>query len=216
MPASGGVPVVHDLVPDIDARPDVAALEHDGEVITSARSGLRSLSFAAPLHPILVHYTIALTSASLLFELLGRVLRAPGLTVTAWWTLALGAAATTLTLATGVASRRRLGIGEGTARSYLRLHMALGPAFFGMLVGLTLWRGQLWRSGEEVGWWYLAALAITSSVMAIQGYLGGELVYRWGAMVEARHRGLGQQLATAPRPVPAAGRSRFSPRGRAG
>jgi uncharacterized membrane protein len=155
---------------------------------------------AAPLHPILVHFTIALTSASLLFELLGRVLHEPGLAVTGWWTLALSVAATILTLATGVMSRVGLDIGEGEARSWLRLHMALGPTFFGLLVAMAVWRGLLWRGGREVGWWYLAALAATTAVMTVQGYAGGELVYRWGADVKGRHDDLRQRRATEPAP----------------
>lgn len=179
--------------------PEVVAAS-DGAVVTSPRGALRTLSFAAPLHPILVHYTIALTSASLLFELLGRVLHAPALSVAAWWMLALSVAATVLTLASGVASRRSLDIGEGTARSYLRLHMALGPSFFGMLVGTAIWRGLLRDAGAQPGWWYLAALAVTSGVMAVQGYTGGELVYRWGAEVAGRARGLRQRRAVDPAP----------------
>lgn len=174
--------------------------ERDGAVIMSARAAMRSLSFAAPLHPILVHYTIALTSASLLFEVLGRVLRQPGLSLTGWWTLALGVAATVLTLATGVASRMSLDIGEGTARSYLRLHMALGPMFFGMLVATSIWRGILWSAEVTPGWWYLISLGATSGVMAVQGYAGGELVYRWGAEVEGVVRGLRQRQASTPAP----------------
>ncbi len=174
--------------------------EHDGAVIASARAAARSLSFAAPLHPILVHYTIALTSASLLFDVLGRVLRQPGLSLTGWWTLALGVTATVLTLATGVASRMSLDIGEGTARSYLRLHMALGPMVFGLLVATAIWRGLLWRAEVSPGWWYLVLLAATSAVMAVQGYAGGELVYRWGAEVEGDLRGLRQRHTSTPPP----------------
>ncbi len=170
------------------------------------------ISCAAPLHPILVHFTIALTSTSLLFDVLGRVRHLPELAASAWWTLALSVLATVLTLTTGVISRLRLEIGEGPARSYLRLHMALGPAFFGMLIALAIWRGALWRAGEEVGWWYLAALALASAVMAIQGYLGGELVYRWGAEVKGQHRGLRQRLAREPRPKPLTDESRSESR----
>lgn len=174
--------------------------EGDGGVVRGLCGAVRSLSFAAPLHPILVHFTIALTSASLLFELLGKLTGVRELGVTAWWTLALGVAATVLTLATGTASRMALDIGEGTARSYLRLHMALGPTFFGLLVGVAVWRGLLWRDGGSPGWWYLSALAVTSAVMALQGYAGGELVYRWGAEVEGRARGLRQRRAHEPPP----------------
>lgn len=189
----------------------------DGGVIMGAGDARRSLSFAAPLHPILVHYTIALTSASLLLELLGRVLHEPGLALAGWWTLALGVAATVLTLATGTISRLRLDIGEGEARSYLRLHMALGPTFFGMLVATAIWRGLLWRAGQEVGWWYLAALSLTAAVMGVQGYAGGELVYRWGAEVEGRHRDLRQRRAAEPSPrLPGAAPSPHGAPGRQG
>ena len=173
----------------------------DGPVPTSAGAVVRTLAFPRSLHPILVHYTIALTSSSLVFDLLGRVLRQRELVTTGWWTLALGVAATMLTLVTGVTARRRLDIGEGTARSYLRLHMALGPAFFGMLLATAIWRAWLWSAREPPGWWYLAALAATCGVMAVQGYAGGELVYRWGADVGGRARGLRQGHATEPPPA---------------
>ena len=177
----------------------------DPGVITGAHEALRSLSLAAPLHPIMVHFTIALTNTSLLFELLGRVLHEPGLAVAGWWTLALSAVATLLTLATGVVSRIALDIGEGEARSYLRLHMALGPAILGMIVAMAIWRGLLWRAGREVGWWYLVALSVATATVAIQGYVGGELVFRWGAGVEGRYRGLRQRRASErPPPLPGA------------
>lgn len=174
---------------------------HDGAVPTSVGAVLRTLELPKSLHPILVHYTIALTSSSLMFELLGRLLDNGELTTTGWWTLAVSVAATVVTLATGFTARRRVDIGEGTARSYLRLHMALGPTFFGMLLGTAVWRGRLWSVQEPPGWWYLAALAATCAVMAVQGYAGGELVYRWGADVEGRARGLRQRQATDAAPT---------------
>lgn len=173
----------------------------DGGVLTDMRGALRTVALPRTLHPIVVHYTIALTSSSLLFELLGRLRRQPELTATAWWTLALGTVATILTLVTGVTARRRLEIGEGTARSYLRLHMALGPMVFGSLTAMSLWRGSLWLAHATPGWWYLAALAATCSLMAVQGYAGGELVYRWGADVEGRARDLRQRRAMEPAPA---------------
>lgn len=177
-----------------------ALATRDGGVVTGIRAAARTVTLGAPIHPILVHYTIALTSASLLFEILGRVFHVPSLASTGWWTLALGVVATVGTLVTGVASRMGLEIGEGEARSYLRLHMALGPMFFGMLLATALWRAHLWYEGREVGWWYLTVLAATAGIMLVQGYAGGELVYRWGADVEGRHRGLRQQQGTASRP----------------
>ncbi len=46
------------------------------------------------------------------------------------------------------------------------------------------------RPGAGVTGWYLAAMAGVILVMAVQGYLGGELVYRYGAEVKFRYRKL--------------------------
>ena len=94
------------------------------------------------------------------------------------------------TIVTGISSRRRIPIGEGEARSFLRLHMALGPVFFGMLILVVVWRAELWHGAQPVGWWYLATLFGTVAVMTLQGYLGGELVYRYGMEVKGTFRPL--------------------------
>ena len=150
----------------------------------------RALAPAAPLHPILVHFTIALTASSLAFDALGRVTGVTSLADAAWWTLAAALPATLGALASGVTSRRRLPMEEGEARTWLRAHMALGPAFTGLLAAVAWWRGALRADGGPVSPLYLAALAGVVAVMTVQGYLGGELVYRFGAEVRGRYRRL--------------------------
>jgi hypothetical protein len=61
---------------------------------------------------------------------------------------------------------------------------------FGLLVALGIWRGELWQAGAAVTWWYVAAMLGVILVMVAQGYLGGELVYRYGAEVKFRYREL--------------------------
>jgi hypothetical protein len=64
--------------------------------------------------------------------------------------------------------------------------------------------GPLWQSGQLVSWLYLAALAVVSLVMTVQGYLGGELVYRYGVEVEQAYRELPERQAeTTPPPLAA-------------
>jgi uncharacterized membrane protein len=151
---------------------------------------------AAPLHPILVHFSIALTAASLAFDTTGVIARAPSLATAAWWSLATSTIATVGTIATGIISRLRLPMEEGPARSYLRAHMALGPIFLGLLLAMTVWRAMLWERAAEVPWIYLAALGGVVCVMAVQGYLGGELVYRFGADVRGHFRPLPTESRT--------------------
>lgn len=82
-------------------------LKHHGAIRSAPR-------LAAPLHPILVHFTIALTTASLVADVLGRVLSSQSLSDTGWWTLVGAVGATVFTLATGVGMAC---VGEASART---------------------------------------------------------------------------------------------------
>jgi uncharacterized membrane protein len=158
----------------------------------------------APMHPIFVHFTIALTAASLAFDALGFLFNAASLTAAGFWALNGSAVMTFFTVASGMVSSMRVPVEEGEARSFLRAHMALGPIFFGLLIGITVWRMTLWQGGRGVSWWYLAALGICALVMTAQGYLGGELVYRYGVEVEQAYRELPEREAatSVPSAVP--------------
>jgi uncharacterized membrane protein len=142
---------------------------------------------AAPLHPIFTHFTIALTASSLAFDAFGRLFGVSSLSAAGWWTIATAVPVTVGTLATGVTSRVRLPMEEGEARAWLRAHAALGPSFFGGLVAVVLWRASLWADGESVPWSYLGAMVALVLLMTVQGYLGGELVYRLGAEVQGQY-----------------------------
>jgi uncharacterized membrane protein len=161
---------------------------------------------AAPLHPIFTHFTIALTASSLGFDVAGRLLGIASLSAAGWWTLAIAVPMTVGTLVSGITSRLRLPMEEGESRRWLRTHMALGPSFFGGLVVLAVWRAAIWRDGVQAPWSYLAAMLALLLVMTAQGYLGGELVYRFGAEV----RGSYARLPSARReatPPPSTSRS---------
>lgn len=180
-----------------------------GGTVTSLRRALGLLKFGAPLHPISVHFTIALTASSLAFDALGFFLGADSPAAAGVWSLAGSAVMTLITIATGLTSAMRAPVEEGEARSFLRAHMALGVAFYGLLLGLAAWRFSLWQGGSGVGWLYLAAAGAVSLVMAAQGYLGGELVYRYGVEVERAHRLLpvgGVRTAPPSPAAPAGGR----------
>src|SRR5918993_301099 len=173
-----------------------------GGTVTSAKQALSLIKFGAPMHPIFVHFTIALTAASLVFDALGFLLEKTSLNAAGGWTLVSSAVLTLMTITTGVTSSTRAPVEEGEARSFLRAHMALGLTFYGLLVAVTLWRVSLWQAEQRLSWLYLASLAIVSLVMTVQGYLGGELVYRYGVEVEQTYRELPDRGAKfAPPPM---------------
>jgi uncharacterized membrane protein len=171
-----------------------------GGPVKNLGQALRLLKLGAPMHPIFVHFTIALTSSSLVFDALGFFLNKTSFTDAGGWTLVGSAVMTLMTISTGLSSSTRAPVEEGEARSFLRAHMALGLIFFGLLVAITFWRVTLWRNGQGVSWLYLISLAMVSLVMTMQGYLGGELVYRYGVEVEQAHRELPERDAQSEPP----------------
>jgi uncharacterized membrane protein len=174
-----------------------------GGTVRSAKEALSLFKMGAPMHPIFVHFTIALTASSLIFDALGFFTGRASLTAAGGWTLLGSALMTLMTISTGLTSSTRAPLEEGEARSFLRAHMALGLVFYGLLLAMTLWRLSLWQSGAGVSWLYLGALAIVSLVMTVQGYLGGELVYRYGVEVEQAYRELPERETKSAPPVSA-------------
>jgi uncharacterized membrane protein len=168
-------------------KPDAAT---EGGPVTALRDVRRIARLHAPLHAIFAHFTIALTSSSLAFDVGAVVFDVDSLSAAGWWTLAAASVLTVLTLASGVTSRLRLPMEEGEARSFLRAHMALGPTFYGLLLAMAVWRAVLWERAAHVPVAYLGGLGAVVLVMTVQGYLGGELVYRYGAEVAGRYRRL--------------------------
>jgi uncharacterized membrane protein len=171
-----------------------------GGPVTSVGQAISLFKMGAPMHPIFVHFTIALTTASLVFDALGLWFGRTSLTAAGGWTLVGSAVMTLITISTGLTSATRAPVEEGEARSFLRAHMALGLIFYGLLVAVTFWRVSLWQSGRGVSWFYLISLAVVSLVMTMQGYLGGELVYRYGVEVEQAHRELPEREAQSAPP----------------
>jgi len=179
------------------AQPDTASSNAQQGTILSLQSAWRHAGIWAPLHPIFVHFSIALTTSSFGFDLLAYFSGNRALFNMGWWLLVASLAATVFTLASGVVSRMHSKVVEGAARSFLRLHMALGPLFFGLLLTQAIWRAVLWQQGAISGL-YLLAMGGVMLVMLLQGYLGGEMVYRFGlAVAPDRHA----RKATIARPV---------------
>jgi uncharacterized membrane protein len=171
-----------------------------GGPITSLTHALSLFKLGAPMHPIFVHFTVALTAASLAFDVLGFWSERASLTSAGGWTIVGSAVMTLMTISTGLTSSARAPVEEGEARSFLRAHMALGLIFYGLLVAITFWRVSLWQGGRPISWLYLSALAFVALVMSLQGYLGGELVYRYGVEVEQAHRELPDREAESAPP----------------
>lgn len=136
-----------------------------------------------PLHPIVVHFPIALLPVSVVADLAGFFSGLTALRDTGWWTM-LGAAAGALVAVTaGLYDMRRANLDKAVHERVHR-HMRVGLALLAAIIGLTVWRAFFQADGKPVSIWYLDLGALTIALTIFQGWLGGELVYGDGVFVK--------------------------------
>jgi uncharacterized membrane protein len=136
-----------------------------------------------PIHPMLVHFPIALLSASVLFDLLGGRWRPQEFRLAGLYTLVLGLAGAVVSVVSGALAEEAVEH-RGVPESILEMHETLGFATFWLFAGLL---GL--RMAERIGWirerrpvivgWGLASVV----VLFVASYYGGSLVYEHGAGV---------------------------------
>lgn len=136
-----------------------------------------------PIHPMLVHFPIALLSASVLFDLLGGRWRPQEFRLAGLYTLVLGLAGAMVSVVSGALAEEAVEH-RGVPESILEMHETLGFATFWLFAGLL---GL--RMAERIGWirerrpvivgWGLASVV----VLFVASYYGGSLVYEHGAGV---------------------------------
>jgi uncharacterized membrane protein len=136
-----------------------------------------------PIHPMLVHFPIALLLMSVTADFAAFFTDMRTLRDTAWWSL-LGAAVSGLfTVLAGLYDMRRAQLKE-EVHARVHRHMKVGLTLLTALVGLTLWRWTIHTNLDlTVGWSYLAAALLVVCLTGLQGWLGGELVYSDGVFV---------------------------------
>lgn len=136
-----------------------------------------------PIHPMLVHFPIALLSAAVCFDLLGGKWRPDDCRIASLYTLVLGFAGAGVSVVSGGMAEdaaERSGVPERA----IELHEVLGFATFWIfagLVGLRLaaWLG--WIREQRIVGLLLGIAGVV--VMLVASYYGGSLVYDYGAGV---------------------------------
>jgi uncharacterized membrane protein len=141
------------------------------------------------LHPVTVHFTLALFLVAVGLDVLGTLLRNARLHTVAFVNLMLAAAAAVATVAAGMAAEVRLLIGHDV-HAVLDTHKLLGFSTLGGILLMAAWR--VWRRGGDFSggstWPYLGAGVLTAALAVGAGYVGAELVYVHGVAVQAVDR----------------------------
>ena len=138
-----------------------------------------------PIHPIAVHFPIALLCASVAFDALASRWPTGGLRDTSLYTLLVGVLSAALAVATG---KLEEDVAEqaGVPEWVLEFHESLGTItliFFAALLGLRL--VMRWGWLKEYRFLTLGLGTIGIAILALAGYWGGELVYTYGVGVKA-------------------------------
>lgn len=136
-----------------------------------------------PLHPMLVHFPIALWTATVALDGAGWFLGQPALSTVAFGSLAAGLAVALLAMIAGAldyAAIPKQHAAQGTAVSHM---LAMGSAWLLFMVSLAL-RG--WPPREPAPVWAIAVALLGFTVMAVGGWLGGKLVYGFAIGVISR------------------------------
>jgi uncharacterized membrane protein len=137
-----------------------------------------------PVHPVLVHFPIAL----LLSATIADLACVAGLTTNtqiAAVMMAGGLAGGLLAMGAGMVDFARLD--EAVVPHALRHMTVVGLAWLGYGIALYLRRDSLSANGV-VGTPTIALSIVSAAVLAFGGWLGGRLVYTFGAGVEAVRR----------------------------
>jgi uncharacterized membrane protein len=138
-----------------------------------------------PLHPLTVHFPIALLFTSVFFDLLGIITENKNFRQTGWWLLVLGFIGGIIAAIFGAWSEEIVEA-MGVPEAAIDRHEAFAIAtliVFGLLLVIR-WRIRLrWSDRDRV--MYLCTAMIGLLLLGITGFYGGELVYRYGAGVQS-------------------------------
>jgi uncharacterized membrane protein len=136
--------------------------------------------FGHPLHPALVHFPIGLLLSATIADAAWLVGLTQDVHVAAVM-MAGGLGAALVAMGAGLVDFTRL---EAAVVPHALRHIAaVGLAWLGYAVALYLRRDVLMGSATEVGAASVAISFVSALVLALGGWLGGRLVYSFGAGV---------------------------------
>ena len=136
-----------------------------------------------PIHPMVVHFPIALLITSVVFDVLAMRWRHKSFQDAGFYTLIAGLLGAAVAVLTG-AMAEEVAEDKGIPESVLEIHEALGYATLLFFIGLLALRLLMrWKLIKEIPALYLAMGVAGIMILSAAGYFGGSLVYDFGAGV---------------------------------
>ena len=136
------------------------------------------------LHPITVHFTIALFSLAVLFEILGWILKKESFKNAGFWNLAFALPSAIASVLTGIYAESLVPPDEAIHKA-IETHSTFGVIVLAVIAVLFIWRiaaqGRYFRKLPAL---FTIVGIIGFGVMSVGAYFGGELVFTHGAGVK--------------------------------
>lgn len=139
-----------------------------------------NLPYPDTIHPIVVHFVIAMVLFACVCDLIGYFTRNSKLLEVSWWNLFFATISIFIAVIFG---QIEAGLSEpySSAISVLNLHTLLGWSLSGILAAVTGWRYVIrTQNPTSLPVPYLAATVLLATLVIFQTYLGDLLVWVYG------------------------------------
>lgn len=153
-----------------------------------------NLPYPDTIHPIVVHFVIAMVLFAVFCDILGYFTKNSKLYEVSWWNLAFATISIFIAIIFG---QIEAGLAEPYAASVstLNIHTVLGWSLSGILAIVTGWRYVIrLQERPQLPLPYLAVSVLLVGLVCVQSYLGSLLVWVYGLhtipVVEAIRGGL--------------------------
>jgi uncharacterized membrane protein len=153
-----------------------------------------NLPYPDTIHPIVVHFVIAMVLFAFCCDLIGYFTGKTNLFEVSWWNMFVATIAIFVAIIFG---QFEAGLAKpyDLAKSTLNYHTLIGWSLSGLIAAITAWRYVLRsRNPQKLPIYYLAAGLLLISVVGLQVYLGDQLVWVYGLhtvpVVEAVKEGI--------------------------
>ncbi|ERN40165.1 putative membrane protein [Rubidibacter lacunae KORDI 51-2] len=153
-----------------------------------------NLPYPDTIHPIVVHFVIAMVLFAVLCDIIGYFTKNSRLFEVSWWNMTIATVSIFIAIVFGQ-------IEAGLANPYiaavsdLNTHTIIGWALSGIIATITGWRYVIrLRTPDTLPTSYLGAGLVLTAIVCFQIYLGDKLVWIYGlhseSVVEATRQGI--------------------------
>jgi uncharacterized membrane protein len=153
-----------------------------------------NLPWMDTIHPIVVHFVIAMGLITFVFDLIGVLTRRPALFEVSFWNLLFATAAIFVAIIFGQVEAG-LANPYGASRDILNLHSTIGWSLAGVLSLMSGWRYVIRsKDPQQLPLAFLGAGGLLSALIVVQVTLGNQLIWVYGLhtvpVVQAMRAGL--------------------------